>query len=48
MMTICAVDDPEPAVTESPGAIETDATVPEMVLTKLDPRTASCASLRLA
>src|ERR1700683_4178971 len=48
MMTIWAVPEVEPAVTESPAAIDTDATVPAMVLTRLAPLRACCESVRLA
>src|ERR1019366_871403 len=48
MTTTWPVVDVEPAVTESPAAMETDATVPVMVLTRLAPATACWASVRLA
>ena len=38
----------DPAVTESPAAMDTEATVPEMVLTRLAPASACWASVRLA
>ena len=48
MTTICADDVLDPAVTASPGAMDTEATVPLMGLTRLAPATASWASVRLA
>jgi hypothetical protein len=42
------VDELDPAVTEEPGAMETDATVPEMVLARVAPLTEYWASARLA
>ncbi len=48
MTTTWAGEESEPAVTESPAAMEIDATVPAIVLTRSAPATACWASVRLA